>query len=210
MWAHFLHRAILAGILFGLAGLGGCIQGGGTDVGNALVEGRVTDNGIPLAGARVLLMPEGYNPVLGDPTGAARNAVADGEGRYSIPDVRPGRYSLETRHPTLERMDWIPIVDVGAEDRITADPEMDGARTVLVRLPEGAAADAFVFIPGTDVQALRASGDTTAGGWLHLRHVPLTHVPVMGVGRTASPGAIVLYPVSLPATDSLAILDRQP
>jgi hypothetical protein len=104
-------------------------------------------------------------------------------------------------------MDWIQVVDVEAGETHRADPEMAGARTVLVRLPRSAAADAFIFIPGTDVFALRTSGDTTGEGLLRLRHVPIVNVPSLGLGRSANPEAVVFYEVSLSDADSLANLE---
>lgn len=192
-----------------LPGISGCLQGGGTDIGNALVTGTVQDGGVALAGAKVLLMPEGYNPVLGDNTGAARTAITDDSGKFTLKDVRPGRYSLETRHPEAERMDWIRILDVEPAGEHVADPELAGARTVLVRLPETAAADAYVFIPGTDVYALRSSGDTTGEGRLRLRHVPDEAVPVLGMGRSGRLEEVVLFPVSLNAKDTVVDLETR-
>lgn len=196
----------LALALWALGGFG-CIQGGGTDIGNALVMGTVMDEGQVVAGAKVMLMPEGYNPVVGDVTGRARETVADGQGRFSLRDVVPGRYSLETVHPLLVRMDLIPELDVGAEGMMNAALELAAARTVLVRLPEGAAVDAYVFIPGTDVYAMRADGDTTSEGDVRLRHVPRVAVPVVGLGRSGGSGEIVLFEVSLGAVDTAIVLE---
>jgi hypothetical protein len=196
----------LALALWALGGFG-CIQGGGTDVGNALVEGTVMDEGRAVAGAKVLLMPEGYNPVVGDATGTVRTAVADGQGRFWLRDVVPGRYSLETLHPLLARMDLIPGLDVRREGTMSAAPELDAARTVLVRLPDGAAADTYVFIPGTDVYAMRAYGDTTSEGRIRLRHVPRVALPVVGLGRSEGAGEVVLFKVSLGALDTALVLE---
>jgi carboxypeptidase family protein len=200
-------RAATLALSLWALGLSGCIQGGGTDIGNALVMGTVMDEGQAVAGAKVLLMPEGYNPVVGDATGTVRTTVADEQGRFSLRDVHPGRYSLETRHPLMERMDLIPTLDVRAEETMAAAPELDAARTVLVRLPEGAAADTYVFIPGTDVYAMRADGDTTSEGRIRLRHVPRVALPVVGLGRSGGPGEVVLFEVALGAEDTVMVLE---
>ena len=200
-------RAATLALALWALGWSGCIQGGGTDIGNALVMGTVRDEGQAVAGAKVLLMPEGYNPMVGDATGRARTAVADAQGRFSLRDVAPGRYSLETLHPLVARMDLIPGLDVKAEGTLTAAPELDAARTVYVRLPEGAAADAYVFIPGTDVFAMRADGDTTGEGEIRLRHVPRVPLPVVGLGRSERAGEIALFEVSLGAEDTVLVLE---
>ncbi|MEO6096948.1 MAG: carboxypeptidase-like regulatory domain-containing protein [Fibrobacteria bacterium] len=195
--------------LLGLLGMSGCIQGGGTDIGNALVMGTVMDGGNTVAGAKVVLMPEGYNPVLGDSAGTGQTTFTDGQGRFTLKGVRPGRYSLETRHPLLERMDWVRILDVEAGGTHVAEPEMAGARTVLVRLPENAAPDAYIFIPGTDVYALRASGDTTGDGRIRLPHVPAEAVPTMGLGRSGQPEEVLFFEISLGAGDSTVVLESR-
>jgi hypothetical protein len=200
-------RAATLALALWALGWSGCIQGGGTDIGNALVTGTVMDDGLAVAGAKVLLMPEGYNPVMGDSTGKARTTVADEYGRFSLRDVLPGRYSLETVHPLLERMDLIPTLDVRPEGTMTTAPELDEARTVLVRLPENASADAYVFIPGTDIHAMRAAGDTTSEGRIRLRHVPRIPLPVMGLGHSERPGDVLLFDVSLGAEDTALVLE---
>lgn len=199
----------LVALAFAVWALGGfgCIQGGGTDIGNALVEGTVYDEGQAVAGAKVMLMPEGYNPVVGDATGKARTTVTDEQGRFFLRDVVPGRYSLETVHPLLARMDLIQSLDVKAEGTMNTVPELDAARTVLVRLPVGAAADAYVFIPGTDVFAMRADGDTTSDGRIRLRHVPRVAVPVVGLGRSERAGEVALFEVTLGALDTALVLE---
>ncbi|GEM_PF-3676648 len=185
-------------------GLSACIQGGGTDVGNALVQGQVTDRGVAVSGARVMLMPEAYNPVLGDPTGQARVVTADAEGRYKIAGVKPGRYALETRHPEGDRMDWIRDVVLDAGEALTESSSMDTARTLKVRIPDSAAADAFVFIPGSDVKAAREPGDTS--GIIRLIHAPSTAIPVLGLARLLAPGAVTSFTVNALASDTLVSL----
>jgi hypothetical protein len=198
-------RKALAGLgLGGTLALAGCFGGGGTDVGNALVEGRVTDGGQAVAGARVMLMPEGYNPVLGDRTGRARWTVTDDKGRYVIQDASPGRYAVESRHPDRERMSWIREVDLGEGDNLVAESKLDTARTLLVRLPDTAAADAFVFIPGTDVQAARDSGSVSP--LVRMRHAPMDSIPALGLARFSSPAAVTLFTVKIGPGDSVAVL----
>lgn len=57
---------------------------------SARVTGSVVDrNGAPLAGVFVELFPAPYGQWAG---GVVRGAVTDGEGRYSVPQLPPGRY----------------------------------------------------------------------------------------------------------------------
>jgi hypothetical protein len=187
--------------LFGLTGLSGCIQGGGTDVGNALVEGRVMDGGAGVASAKVMLMPEGYNPVLGDSTGRARVVVAGADGKFSIEGVVPGRYSLESRHPSADRMDFIGVLDVEAGETRNAIAVLDAARNIIIRIPAASASDAYVFIPGSDVKAVRAPEDTA--GILHMLHAPREAIPVLGTSRLSDPYSVSWMTVNSGAEDTL-------
>lgn len=200
----FRRTAALALALVVVSGLAGCFSGGGTDVGNALVKGRVMDGGIAVPGARVMLMPEDYNPVLGDASGRARTQVADKEGRFNLSDLKPGRYALEARHPTLDRMSWFRELVVEEGKAMTLNPALAGSRTLKVRLPDSAAADAYVFIPSTDVQAKR---DSTGALTVLVPGSPLDLIPTLGLGSLSDPGATRYYQVSIQPSDTLVILE---
>lgn len=189
---------------FCLLSLAGCIQGGGTDVGNALMEGRVMDHGAGVASAKVMLMPEYYNPMLGDSTGRARVVTAADDGRFSIEGVAPGRYYLESRHPSADRMDLIGVLDVEAGETRNAEAVLDASRNITIRIPAASAPDVYVFIPGTDVKAVRAAEDTS--GVLHLAHAPREAIPVLGVSRLSNSALVSWMTVNSGAEDTLITL----
>lgn len=188
-------RAFLAALILGA---GGC--GGGTDVDNALVQGQVRDGGTLVASARVTLMPDDYNPVMGDPTGRTRTMLSDHEGKFGFPDLAPGNYSLEVLHPTSMRMGWVAGVSVSEGGMLSIPVALDTARSVVVQLPESTAADAYVFIPGTSVHALRDSAATgSPGARFTLMHVPSNSIPNIGVGSMANPAEPAMVRISLPS-----------
>ncbi len=177
-----------------VAGILGC--SGGTDVDNALVQGQVRDHGMVVASARVTLMPEDYNPVLGDPTGRTRTMLSDSNGGFGFPDMAPGRYSLEVVHPTLRRMDWMHAVTVATGTTMTLAAALDTARRVIVRLPDSTPPETYIFIPGTEAYALRDSADT--GAAFTLSHVSADSIPLLGIGTMADPGNPKIMLLALP------------
>jgi hypothetical protein len=196
---------ILAVLAFCFAG---CVSGGGTDVGNALVNGRVTDGGdggAAVAGARVFLMPDGYDPIHGDTTGRVRWENADAEGRFALSDVKPGRYALEARHPSLDRMSWTRELVVEKGGRLILNPSLAGSRTLKILLPPDAAADAYVFIPASDVQVRR---DSTGADTLLLGKCPLEAIPTLALGSRSGLAATRYFQVSISSqpSDTLVIL----
>ena len=184
----------------------GCLGGGGTDVGNALVQGTVTDGGAAVAGAEVILMPAGYNPVLGDREGRVRTTETDSAGAFRFEAVAAGPIAVEILHPDRESMGWIRPAPPAAGETLSVAAELAPARTVTVRLPAGAAPDAYVFLPGTDVHARRTAPEET----LRLPHVPAESLRVVGVGRMSAPSEVALYRVDTGPADSAVDLRNAP
>jgi hypothetical protein len=202
----FRFRGCLALLITGLLP-SACVEGGGTDIGNALVQGTVTDEGAPVAGAEVILMPAEYNPVMGDPSGRTRRVLTDAEGIFRFEGVAPGAITLEALHPERERMDWARPIPLGAGDTLAMPMELAPARTLSVLLPADAPADAYAFLPGTDAHADRSGGEET----LRLPHVPADSLDAIGIGSRAAPAAAVLYRVAVgPADTSVDLREEAP
>jgi hypothetical protein len=184
-----------------LAGLlaAGCVSGGGTDVGNALVRGQVRDEGVPVAGAEVILMPAGYNPVMGDASGRTRSTVTDAEGNFRFAEVVPGPIAIEVLHPARERMDWIRPAPLAAGDTLSLASDLAPARQIEVMLPSEAPGDAYAFLPGSDVHAVREP----AGETLRLPHVPAESLEVIGIGSMSAPDAVSYYSVTAGPVDTV-------
>jgi outer membrane receptor for ferrienterochelin and colicins len=83
----------------------------------AVIAGRITSNGLPLAHAQVGLL------------GSRAGATANSEGRYRIAGVPAGRHTLVVRF--LGFAPAARIVEVGAGDTVEADIALDRAVSVL-------------------------------------------------------------------------------
>ncbi|MBW8888046.1 MAG: carboxypeptidase regulatory-like domain-containing protein [Fibrobacteres bacterium] len=194
-------RCALAGTGLALAVLlpSGCVSGGGTDVGNALVQGQVMDQGVAVSGAEVILMPAGYNPVMDSAAGATRTAFTDAYGEFRFTGKAMGAFTLEVLHPTEPRMDWIhPAHALAAGETLTVASELAAARTLAVYLPADAPPDAYAFLPGSDVYARREG----AGETLRLPHVPAESLAVIAIGSLSSPTGMAYYPIAAGPADT--------
>jgi hypothetical protein len=196
-------RALLGCMLGSMVG---CLSGGGTDIGNALVRGQVMDEGRAVAGAEVILMPAGYNPVMGDTSGRTRSTLTDSEGRFRFADAAPGPIAIEVLHPALARMDWIRPAPLAAGDTLDVASELAPARAIEVMLPADAPSDAYAFLPGSDVHARRSPGGET----LRLPHAPAESLQVIGIGSMSAPAAVSYYPVAAGPADTVLDLRATP
>jgi hypothetical protein len=200
---------VLAGWALAFAGLlpAACVSGGGTDIGNAVVQGQVKDQGFAVAGAEVILMPAGYNPVMDSASGHARSVFTDAGGLFRFTNVDSGAFTLEVLHPTQPRMDWMrPSRAMAAGETLSVALNLADARTLTVYLPAGAPPDAYAFLPGSDVYARReGSGET-----LRLPHVPAESLGVIGIGSLSAPSSISYYPAAAGPSDTAVDLRGVP
>lgn len=197
-----LRRGLAAGLALALAGSlpAGCVSGGGTDIGNAVVQGQVKDQGVAVAGAEVILMPAGYNPVTDSASGHARSVYTDAGGLFRFTDVDSGAFALEVLHPTRPRMDWIrPSRVMAAGETLSVAADLAAARNLTVYLPAGAPQDAYAFLPGSDVHAFREGPGET----LLLPHVPAESLGTIGIGSLSAPSGIAYYPVAAGPSDTV-------
>jgi hypothetical protein len=113
----FRMQKVRCGILCGialLAGLAGC---GRSDAELAAVAGRVTFDGQPLAGARVMFQPE--------TTGSPSYGATDGEGRYELGYKRGVTGAMIGRHVVRIQLD---AAAAGSNGSTSARPKSLPAR----------------------------------------------------------------------------------
>lgn len=173
--------------LFAIAlSLAGCFEGstGGSETTNGL-SGLLTDpDGRPVAGARVTLVPEDYNPVPGKDETVLRITRTDGAGRYAFAGVAAGTYNVEGRD-TVRNLTLLVLgvrVDAAsataADKAARADGMLEAPGSVVIpfadrRLPAGAVA----YIPGTTWYAPAAAGSV-----LLLEGLPPGEVALVRIG----------------------------
>ncbi|MDB5106631.1 MAG: hypothetical protein JWP91_4320 [Fibrobacteres bacterium] len=159
----------------------GCEGGGnsGSETTNGLT-GVVKDvEGRPIAGARVLLLPEDFNPAADDTGGFPLETRTDSKGTYKLADVAPGRYNLEfsdSSHGTLSLAQDVAVRTGGGLATLDGTLGMPGAIRVRIVdfLGEGEAG--YVYIPGTNA-LLRVDSTARADGSVRIANVPVGRFP---------------------------------
>lgn len=152
---------------------GGCLGGGnsGSETTNGLT-GLVRDpDGNPVAGAKVLLLPEDHNGASPEGTEAPREARTDRSGTYRFSEVDPGTYNIEIRDSARGLMAFLPGVRVASDVKSTrADGAVDTPGTVEIPLPDHVEGSrpGYLYLPGTTEferidSAERASGQVMLG-----------------------------------------------
>jgi hypothetical protein len=153
----------------------------------ALASGTLVDaDGMAVAGARVALIPDDYNPVAAQALPAGLTAISDSGGAFRFVRVPKGRYGLEARHPgngtRLLRL-GIDLRDSEAElgENVLGEPGR-----VRVRLPDYFdAAGGFVYIPHTRF-AWPVDGAALKQGFLELDSLPAADYDAIVFSRDAA------------------------
>ncbi len=177
---------MMRGLIFLWALLGlcasfqGCEGGGnsGSETTNGLT-GVVKDvEGRPVAGARVLLLPEEFNPATDDSGGFPLHTLTNGKGVYTLKDVAPGHYHLElsdSAHGTLTLIQDVAVPDGGLA---TVDGTLGKPGSMRVRIVDflGAGETGYVYLPGSTV-LVRVDSGTRNKGSVELAGVPVGRFP---------------------------------
>lgn len=209
------------------------LSGGGTDVSNASVSGRIVAiDGNGIGSAQVRLIPDSHLPYLADSSqngGAILTDTTSGDGKYNFPIVNPGTYNIEAVHLTQRTRMFRQGVTV-IDKKVSAVPD-DSLRTpgsvaVILRPGLNYSAGGFLFFRGTDIyKKIVSTGssvvmDSLPAGLVSSVYYsdsssPSTYTPVSSVldvlaGRTAAAGTAFCLVVTgtatvLSAADSLIV-----
>jgi hypothetical protein len=147
------------------------VSGGGGTEWEAKISGQVRDSsGVPLANARVLLLPSMYNPVSEPAIPDSLTDTTDNSGHYSIAVTDTGRYSIEVADIDKGYRALVPGVKVSRDDTVLVHNAVARLPGVIsVTLPSNIdSTNGYFYIPGTTMYALLGN----AGGTVVLDSVP--------------------------------------
>jgi hypothetical protein len=149
-----LFMRLLPGVLSALCGLTGCFESKSTEVagggGIETTDGQIASASGPIAGARIRLVPEGYNPIVHESFPDSLTAITDAHGNYLLKGVAPGRYNLEA----LSAADGSRLFLAGlalAPSAHAALPKAVLAPAGRLRLLWEGSHFGYLFIPGTSI-----------------------------------------------------------
>jgi hypothetical protein len=140
----------LPGVLAAALVCAGCDLGGnsGSETTNGLA-GKVRDpEGRPVAGARVRLLAEDFDPGASAPPLAS---ATDAQGDYAFAGIAPGRYNLELSDSARGRLSLVPDVDVPTAGASHADGMLGEPGGIRARISDfaGSGDTGYLYIPGT-------------------------------------------------------------
>ena len=133
------------------------VTGGGTDVSNASVSGRIVGvDGVGIANTQIKLIPGSYLPV---PAGLSQKNVSvdttDYNGRYHFSDVKADTYNIQAVHLTERTRMLRTGIIVREKDSLTMPGDSlskPGTIGFVIRRDGRYALGGYIFIPGTDIQ----------------------------------------------------------
>jgi hypothetical protein len=153
----FLHYTVFCGMLL----LPGCssrvdtLTGGGTDIGNGKVSGKLIDarNGFPASFVPVRLSKSLYDPANGLlPDALPLIDTTDISGNFSFNDIEPGSYSIlavsdgnRIAYHSSVTVNKSQAVDIGSDS-------IRNGGSIRINLPDsGIPKESYFYIPGTSL-----------------------------------------------------------
>jgi RNA polymerase sigma-70 factor (ECF subfamily) len=158
-----------------------------THTGHRRIEGRVlTENGVPVAGARLVLMRRGFHVQVPDAHSVSWDSSAaavesDAEGRFVLPDVPPGELFLNVSKNGIKSR-HLPVEELESEGLVIRVEDQAARCHIQVSLVGDASrADSFALLDGEGEPAQLAL--RRAGQQIATTSMPLTdgRSPVLGV-----------------------------
>ncbi len=128
------------------------LAGGTSSSENAKVNGTITDaTGAPASGARVMLIPSGLNPALGQPGKSIARDTTNGAGAYAFDGIAPGTYNIQAASAANGTSLLITGIALNSKDSLTVPPDtLRGNGTIIVVFKNSPDSSALnVYIPGT-------------------------------------------------------------
>jgi hypothetical protein len=157
-------QSVLAAVLaFCAVGMLDCtgnrtmVAGGGTDVSNASVSGRIVGwDGVGIANTQIKLIPGSFLPVRDDPSKKGMSVdTTDFDGRYYFPDVKADTYSIQAVHLTDRTRMLRTGVVVREKDSLTMPGDSlskPGTIGFILRHDVHYAVGGYIIVPGTDIR----------------------------------------------------------
>jgi len=127
--------------------------GGGTEW-EAKIVGRVTDSlGVPLADARVILLPSRFNPVTSPAISDSFRDTTNEAGNYSISVAQEGSFSLEIAFADKPYRSLVTGVTISKGDTtIVHDAVARLPGRIRITIPQNSdSAHGYYYIPGTSI-----------------------------------------------------------
>jgi hypothetical protein len=156
-------------------GCGSRLASGGdaTETGNARVAGQlVKEDGLPVAGAEVLILNADFNPIHGGAVPDSQKDTTDGEGRYRFTKLEAGDYNLQFNDPERRIRSFVYGVKLAEDSVIVPKDTLHAPGAMSIPLPETLDSGVgYVYVPGTTFRA-RVDSEIRITGKVFLDSLP--------------------------------------
>jgi Concanavalin A-like lectin/glucanases superfamily/Domain of unknown function (DUF2341) len=147
------------------------VAGGGSEAGNGIVSGCITDeSGKPAGSTIVMAVPKGYNSVMDNPLPDSSITATDSNGNYQCKVPRAGMYNILAVSMNSGQRSLIQDIVVGSAEspKVPVGILERPGRIRVTLLDSGDVQYGYFYIPGTTV----ATSLTGAKGYALLDSVP--------------------------------------
>ena len=136
----------LCGLLISCATLTG---GNGSETTNGYIVGSLIKNDVYVMNARVMLVPDNFNPVKDGPVPDSLTDTTDEAGMFIFRVPAKGIYDVEALDPVTGDRTLISSISVFGHDTVFAPTAMLQRPGAIKALLPSQAAAAYVYLPGT-------------------------------------------------------------
>jgi hypothetical protein len=182
----------------------GPVSGTITQSGNGMVSGLVVDSGVPVGGARVLLIPSLFNPVADTPIPDSLVDTTGPSGTFRITASTRNDYNVEVEHGSGKNAIRCGIgFTKGATQNISPLMLASPGSVNIILHDATETGSSYVYIPGTSFFSL-VQGDTVL-----LKHIPAGSIPEVRYYPVAAGGAgrIIGKNIRVVSGDTTTIID---
>ncbi|MGL1936071.1 MAG: carboxypeptidase-like regulatory domain-containing protein [Fibrobacterales bacterium] len=178
------------------------VAGGGTDVDNAIVLGKVMADSLGVAQAQVYIMTDDYNPMTGNQNIPAQATETDAQGNFEIGNLLPGTYSMEVHHPDGSQMDWSHSFELKSTDSLDITMEVKKKHWIILPIPDSLKMiDFYLYVAGSNM-LVEHNAATYTKDHIVLENIPEKEIPFIlkGLLFDASVAPVVFHG-AIPAFD---------
>ncbi|MGL1903759.1 MAG: carboxypeptidase-like regulatory domain-containing protein [Fibrobacterales bacterium] len=170
-------QLLLVSVLFLMSCSNTTVAGGGTDVDNAIVLGKVMADSLGVGQAQVYIMTDDYNPMTGNQAIPARVTETDAQGNFEIENLLPGTYSVEAHHPDGSQMDWSHSFELETDDSLNITMEVKKKHWIMLPIPDSLKmVDFYLYVAGSNM-LVEHNAATYTKDHMVLENIPEKEIP---------------------------------
>jgi hypothetical protein len=200
-----LSIVVLAGAGVFHCSMDGMAGGGGSDVGNGRVVGKMVINqGDPAGNTQVMLIPDNYNPGIDGPVSDSLIDTTNSAGEYGFSMLKEGIYNIFAVQLDSRLRLFIGSIIVRRNTTVNVPVDtLQQPGAIKVMLPDSVdTMNGYVYVPGTTITTDLGG----ATGFIMVDSVPSGTMPAVNYSTTGGPVPVVLrYNIQVVSGDTVTL-----